>query len=356
MNVETLLEAAKFLELQEERQRQREQATIKLTHPLQINQHNHNNQIHHQPISITTLQLSPHQLHQNQTTQPPPQPQQQQLPPTITTTAIPTLIRTSTKQESSLPSTSPRQINNSFDIINPLVIDDSGEPKRKQPPIPFRTGTREVHNKLEKDRRAHLKECFDALKKQLPRAQDERKSSNLSILHSALRYIQSLKKKERDLEHEMESLARQKIANQQRLAVLRKDSGVSIDGLDMTGLLPEVMGSPDVVEKMDDEDEKVMEKLPLPRMSVNNQNNGIKEGSSMQALSVVPVTYPMSQVVLQKVLVPKNLSELPLVSSPATAVAHFITPQPLSGKVVPLVNAQYVVKPVVVVSTPSRPS
>lgn len=51
-------------------------------------------------------------------------------------------------------------------------------------------GTREVHNKLEKNRRAHLKECFELLKRQLPASEDEKKSSNLSILHSALRHIQ----------------------------------------------------------------------------------------------------------------------------------------------------------------------
>lgn len=54
----------------------------------------------------------------------------------------------------------------------------------------FRSGTREVHNKLEKNRRAHLKECFELLKKQVPASQDEKKTSNLSILRSAIRYIQ----------------------------------------------------------------------------------------------------------------------------------------------------------------------
>jgi len=53
----------------------------------------------------------------------------------------------------------------------------------------IRSGTREVHNKLEKNRRAHLKECFELLKRQLP-SQDEKKSSNLSILHAANKYIQ----------------------------------------------------------------------------------------------------------------------------------------------------------------------
>lgn len=56
-------------------------------------------------------------------------------------------------------------------------------------PCVIRSGTREVHNKLEKNRRAHLKECFEILKKQLP-SQDEKKSSNLSILHAANKFIQ----------------------------------------------------------------------------------------------------------------------------------------------------------------------
>lgn len=57
-------------------------------------------------------------------------------------------------------------------------------------PSTVRAGTREVHNKLEKNRRAHLKECFEALKKQLPITADEKKTSNLSILGAAIRHIQ----------------------------------------------------------------------------------------------------------------------------------------------------------------------
>ncbi|GIY63074.1 max-binding protein MNT [Caerostris extrusa] len=65
--------------------------------------------------------------------------------------------------------------------------------------------TREVHNKLEKNRRAHLKECFEILRKTLPNL-DDRKTSNLSILRNAHRYIQTLKRKERDSEHELEQV------------------------------------------------------------------------------------------------------------------------------------------------------
>ena len=143
---------------------------------------------------------------------------------------------------STVPQPRHRILHNSFDIMNPLVIDESGaEVKRKQPPMVFRAGTREVHNKLEKHRRAHLKECFDVLKKQLPQTQDEKKTSNLSILHSALRCIQSLKRKERELEHEMERLARDKIAAQQKLAVLKKDIQAHYDNVDFSKILPEVV-------------------------------------------------------------------------------------------------------------------
>ncbi|XP_026740618.1 max-binding protein MNT-like isoform X1 [Trichoplusia ni] len=89
-----------------------------------------------------------------------------------------------------------------------------------------RAGTREVHNKLEKNRRAHLKECFELLKRQLPATPDDKKTSNLSILGSAIRYIQVLRRKERDCEHEMERLAREKIAAQQRLSALKREISV----------------------------------------------------------------------------------------------------------------------------------
>lgn len=53
------------------------------------------------------------------------------------------------------------------------------------------TGTREVHNKLEKYRRAQLKECFKNLL-QFIGVPENRKLSNLSILRLAIRHIKSL--------------------------------------------------------------------------------------------------------------------------------------------------------------------
>uniref|UniRef100_A0A8C9UYG4 Max-binding protein MNT n=1 Tax=Scleropages formosus TaxID=113540 RepID=A0A8C9UYG4_SCLFO len=101
---------------------------------------------------------------------------------------------------------------------------------------PGGAGTREVHNKLEKNRRAHLKECFETLKKNIPNV-DEKKTSNLSVLRSALRYIQTLKRKEKEFEHEMERLAREKIATQQRLADLKNELSQWMDVMEVDRVL-----------------------------------------------------------------------------------------------------------------------
>uniref|UniRef100_A0A8D8LBL6 Max-binding protein MNT n=1 Tax=Cacopsylla melanoneura TaxID=428564 RepID=A0A8D8LBL6_9HEMI len=103
------------------------------------------------------------------------------------------------------------------------------------------SGIREVHNKLEKNRRAHLKECFEILKRQVPPSQEEKKSSNLSILHSAIRYIQFLRRREREFEHEMERLAREKIHAQQRLALLKKELSARWEHIDFNKLIPDTM-------------------------------------------------------------------------------------------------------------------
>ncbi|KAE8746935.1 mnt [Frankliniella occidentalis] len=82
------------------------------------------------------------------------------------------------------------------------------------------------------------------LKRQLPTCQEEKKCSNLSILHAAIRYIQSLRRKERDYEHEMERLAREKISAQQRLASLKKDLAAQWDHLDINALYPDCVDAP----------------------------------------------------------------------------------------------------------------
>ncbi|XP_060534405.1 max-binding protein MNT-like [Cylas formicarius] len=443
MSLNTLIEAARFLELQEQQQ-QHHRATLETAlstiRPVAGNggqlQNGQNGipmqTITLQPVKTVTLNnaaiTSPGVAHQQQ---PIAQPTQTvvissnnisstllQGPISFSTASSPTTSSPSQlgsttqfqqnkkiEQDGHISSTTlpqnqrHRVLNNSFDIMNPLVIDESAssdQKKLKQPPMVFRSGTREVHNKLEKHRRAHLKECFDILKKQLPSNGEEKKTSNLSILHSALRYIQSLKRRERELEHEMERLAREKIGNQQRLAVLKKEIALHYDNVDFSKILPDIVPGTSTAssEQVSSRSVGQMNAEGQSDATIHTESNGIaqKGGNTVIAtngdkvaipilsktlpiqapvttikevtqpvqtagISVLPMTYPVNQgLVLQKVaIVPhKGLTDLtPLVST------HFITtPQQLNGingqingKVVPL--TQYLVKPVVVVSTAS---
>nr|XP_020455745.1 max-binding protein MNT isoform X2 [Monopterus albus] len=90
----------------------------------------------------------------------------------------------------------------------------------------------QLDNKKRPGARAHLKECFETLKKNIPNI-DEKKTSNLSVLRSALRYIQTLKRKEKEYEHDMERLAREKIATQQRLAELKNELSQWMDVIEI---------------------------------------------------------------------------------------------------------------------------
>ncbi|KAK7475037.1 hypothetical protein BaRGS_00033718 [Batillaria attramentaria] len=95
---------------------------------------------------------------------------------------------------------------------SPSISEDNSDGRADDTREKRRTGgagTREVHNKLEKNRRAHLKECFDVLKKQIPQL-EEKKTSNLGILRGSLKLIQTLKRKERENELELQRLAQEK--------------------------------------------------------------------------------------------------------------------------------------------------
>lgn len=287
-------------------------------------------------------------------------------------------------------------INNSFDIINPLVFDDQGGARRKQPPLVFRSGTREVHNKLEKYRRAHLKECFDVLKQQLP-ATDEKKTSNLSILHSALRHIKALQKSEHECEQERERLENERLLQQQRLINLKREFAAAYgDNIDLTKLLDNAV-DPDLINNksvlngnivVKSEDIIASNNIITQRSTATSTPpatslatlaisgtpslkhdartvtiNGLKEG--LGSTTYVPMTYPVTgaPLLLQKVtLVPKTPISYTAQPTNGNSAPQLVPTQQAQvvNKVLPLVTnataAKYVIKPVVVVSTPSRSS
>ncbi|CAF4622754.1 unnamed protein product, partial [Rotaria socialis] len=81
---------------------------------------------------------------------------------------------------------------------------------------------REIHNKLEKHRRAHLKDCFDTLKAEVP-CQRDRKITNLQVLNMAIKYIQALTRKEREYEQEIAMLTSNNIELQRRLGAVKTE-------------------------------------------------------------------------------------------------------------------------------------
>jgi len=83
------------------------------------------------------------------------------------------------------------------------------------------SSTREVHNRLEKNRRAHLKLCFDELAAECDL--DPKKASNLTVIRSAYKYIMSLRRKERENEKNLANLVQEKIRRQNLLEELKRE-------------------------------------------------------------------------------------------------------------------------------------
>ncbi|CAL7944263.1 unnamed protein product [Xylocopa violacea] len=210
--------------------------------------------------------------------------------------------------------------------------------KHRNGPCVIRSGTREVHNKLEKNRRAHLKECFELLKRQLP-SQEEKKSSNLSILHAAIRHIQTLRRRERDYEHEMERLAREKIAAQQRLLALKKELAATWDHIDFNTLLPEQNPIADVTATRSVSESMEVDVTGLARggtrYSSTSSLSSAATASSPQTLQTTSTTSNIhNQIATAAVvcqtqgmnLAPSSRESPPASSSPGTPAPSIPTP------------------------------
>lgn len=193
-------------------------------------------------------------------------------------------------------------------------------------------GTREVHNKLEKNRRAHLKECFDQLKKQLTLQPDEKKTSNLSILHAAIRYIQVLKRKEREFEHEMERLAKEKIASQSRILVLKRELSQWGD-VDFSRLAPDTDAIPNSSSSSSATANGVQSDRDLltDPPGIAPGRNGIRY-SSTSSLSSVATTASIGNLPLQTTISPVLIAaSSPSRASPPTSAVSRNSSSPAGG-------------------------
>ncbi|XP_051491597.1 max-binding protein MNT isoform X2 [Apus apus] len=156
--------------------------------------------------------------------------------------------------------------------------------------------------------RAHLKECFETLKRNIPNV-DDKKTSNLSVLRSALRYIQTLKRKEKEYEHEMERLAREKIATQQRLAELKNELSQWMDILEIDRIIRQTVQPEDdqaststASEGEDNMDEDMEDDRPvnsLPKLT-QRQHPELLKAVPSNAASHHPAVLPQHLSIQQK--------------------------------------------------------
>ncbi|XP_070827005.1 max-binding protein MNT isoform X1 [Chaetodon trifascialis] len=209
---------------------------------------------------------------------------------------------------------------------------------------PGGAGTREVHNKLEKNRRAHLKECFETLKKNIPNI-DEKKTSNLSVLRSALRYIQTLKRKEKEYEHDMERLAREKIATQQRLAELKNDLSQWMDVIEIDRVLRQTVQpeedqaststaseGEDIMDDDLEDDTAPRAQTALPTVPQTMKSELHKTPSPTQTPTLTPTTTTTTSFITQHISIQRKapLHQPQLQPLPVTP------PQPVSKPAAPL--------------------
>ncbi|XP_071994289.1 max-binding protein MNT isoform X2 [Engystomops pustulosus] len=199
--------------------------------------------------------------------------------------------------------------------------------------------------------RAHLKECFETLKRNIPNV-DDKKTSNLSVLRSALRYIQSLKRKEKEYEHEMERLAREKIATQQRLADLKNELSQWMDIMEIDRIIRQTVqpeddqaststaseGEDNIDEDMDDDrsvgtvqkrqQPELLKMVPSNAASHNHHSTVLPQHVSIQQKQVPsPHAQPLSNKALvpPQAMVPAQTHIVAASTVQSTVIAHTAT-------------------------------
>ncbi|KAG8450717.1 hypothetical protein GDO86_003115 [Hymenochirus boettgeri] len=199
--------------------------------------------------------------------------------------------------------------------------------------------------------RAHLKECFETLKRNIPNV-DDKKTSNLSVLRSALRYIQSLKRKEKEYEHEMERLAREKIATQQRLADLKNELSQWMDILEIDRIVRQTVqpeddqaststaseGEDNIDEDMDDDrpvnalskrQPDLLKMVPLSAAANNHHSTVLPQHVSIQQKQT-PSPHAQPQIsnqalVPSQAMVPAQTHIMAASTVQSTVIAHTAT-------------------------------
>uniref|UniRef100_A0A1A9WL70 BHLH domain-containing protein n=1 Tax=Glossina brevipalpis TaxID=37001 RepID=A0A1A9WL70_9MUSC len=171
-------------------------------------------------------------------------------------------------------------------------------------------GTREVHNKLEKNRRAHLKECYEALKNQLSlKDEDRRKPSNLAILGEALKCVQSFQRRNHELEAEWEHLANDKINLQKRIVSLKRELGPKYEQL-FSGIFPDI--DLNCIPTTSDRGNATTSPINNNNNNINNNNNNVLHNYRKNATTAAAA--------MQAITIPTNTTHISPMGSPTALI------------------------------------
>ncbi|XP_028390910.1 max dimerization protein 1-like [Dendronephthya gigantea] len=83
--------------------------------------------------------------------------------------------------------------------------------------------SRSTHNQLEKNRRAHLRDCLETLKEIVPTPPDHQKSTTLSLLQNARHYIKVLENTDKKAVATKEKLYKERLKLMKQLRCLKGD-------------------------------------------------------------------------------------------------------------------------------------
>uniref|UniRef100_A0A6G1SQQ4 Max-binding protein MNT n=1 Tax=Aceria tosichella TaxID=561515 RepID=A0A6G1SQQ4_9ACAR len=106
---------------------------------------------------------------------------------------------------------------------------------------------RELHKTLEKNRRAHLRHCFEILKAELPDSDCvDKKTSHINIIKSAIRYVLALRQQECEIDNELQRLIRVKNELTEKLSSVRNEHQVGATASTSQGnlVMPKSTSSP----------------------------------------------------------------------------------------------------------------
>ncbi|XP_063706043.1 max-interacting protein 1-like [Culicoides brevitarsis] len=94
--------------------------------------------------------------------------------------------------------------NNASSITTSVIVTNNNRRQRGKKG----QGNRSTHNELEKNRRAHLRNCLERLKEIVPLGSDASRHTTLGLLTKAKRFIKNLERKERNQTIYIEQLSK----------------------------------------------------------------------------------------------------------------------------------------------------